>query len=75
MSKIKKARKLRTPNVPLSAGPIAMPEPTAAPRASRSGEAYAPEFDYSDVRKDLSRIGLLAGLFIAVLIGLTFFLR
>jgi len=31
--------------------------------------------DYSDVKKDLRRIGLLAGFFILVLVGLSFFLR
>ncbi len=31
--------------------------------------------DYSDVRRDLKRIGSLAGFFIAVLIVLSFFLR
>ena len=31
--------------------------------------------DYSAVRKDLRRIGMLAGFFILVLIGLSFFLR
>jgi hypothetical protein len=31
--------------------------------------------DYSDVKKDLARIGTLAGFFILVLIVLSFFLR
>jgi hypothetical protein len=31
--------------------------------------------DYSDVKKDLARIGTLAGFFIAVLIVLSFFLK
>jgi hypothetical protein len=31
--------------------------------------------DYSDVKKDLTRIGTLAGFFILVLIVLSFFLR
>ena len=31
--------------------------------------------DYSMVRKDLKRIGALAGFFIVVLVGLSFFLR
>ncbi len=36
-----------------------------------------PDFnpDYSDVVKDLRRIGILAGIFLLVLIGLTFILR
>ncbi len=31
--------------------------------------------DYTDVKKDLRRIGLLAGFFILVLVGLSLFLR
>lgn len=31
--------------------------------------------DYSDVKKDLKRIGILAGSFIALLVALSFFLR
>jgi hypothetical protein len=30
--------------------------------------------DYSDVIKDLKRIGMLAGIFFAVLLGLSFFI-
>jgi hypothetical protein len=30
--------------------------------------------DYSDVIKDLKRIGILAGVFFAVLVGLSFFI-
>ena len=44
--------------------------PAAAGLASRS--EFNP--DYSAVRKDLKRIGVLAGFFIAVLVGLSFFL-
>lgn len=31
--------------------------------------------DYSDVKKDLARIGTLAGFFIVVLVALSFFLK
>jgi len=31
--------------------------------------------DYTDVKRDLKRIGLLAGSFIALLVALSFFLR
>lgn len=31
--------------------------------------------DYTDVIRDLKRIGILAGVFFAVLVGLSFFLR
>lgn len=46
-------------------------------RSSSSADARAQEFnpDYSYVKKDLQRIGLLAGFFITVLVGLSFFLR
>lgn len=41
-------------------------------RASHSME-FNP--DYSDTIKDLKRIGILAGTFFAILVGLSFFLR
>ncbi len=42
-----------------------------------SAPAKGPEFnpDYSYVKKDLSRIGVLAGFFFVALIVLSFFLR
>lgn len=42
-----------------------------------AGPASRYEFnpDYSAVKKDLKRIAVLAGFFIVVLIGLSFFLR
>ena len=46
------------------------PIPAAAGPASR----YEFNPDYSAVKKDLKRIGVLAGFFIAVLVGLSFFL-
>jgi hypothetical protein len=42
--------------------------PSSAPRAE-----FNP--DYTAVKKDLTRIGLLAGFFITVLVVLSFFLR
>ena len=76
MSKIRKAKKLRQPNVPLSTGPVAAP----VIRGERPGEARpaaeaAPEFDYSTTRRELTRIGVLAGSFIAGLVILSFFIR
>ena len=44
-----------------------------SPRNRLSSTDFNP--DYSDVVKDLKRIGILAGSFIGVLIVLTFFLR
>lgn len=73
MSKVRKAKKLRQPNVPLSVSPA----PLA--RAERLGAAVqsetAPEFDYTIIRKELTRIGLIAGSFIAVLVVLSFIIR
>ena len=48
------------------------------PAAARMATPAAPvEFnpDYSNVKKDLSRIGLLAGGFFALLIVLSFFIK
>jgi hypothetical protein len=77
MSKIRKARKLRTPNVPMSIGPTVTlaSDADAAPTGSRVSEPAAPIFDYAQTRKDLTRIAILAGSFIAVLVALSFFLR
>ena len=44
-----------------------------SPRNRLSSTDFNP--DYSYVRKDLKRIGILAGSFIGILIVLTFFLR
>lgn len=41
--------------------------------ASSSRVEFSP--DYTDVKKDLTRIGTLAGFFIVVLIVLSFFLK
>jgi hypothetical protein len=73
MSKIRKAKKLRTPNVPMSTGPI-LALGGGAEAADARPESKV-EFDYSVIKKDLTRIGLLAGGFIAVLVILSFFIR
>ncbi len=74
MSKVRKAKKLRTPNVPLYTGPGT---PEARPAANEP-EAFSteglPEFDYTAIRRDLARIGILAATFIAILIALAFVL-
>jgi hypothetical protein len=44
---------------------------TQSTQSSKSTE-FNP--DYSDVIKDLKRIGILAGVFFAVLVGLSFFI-
>lgn len=43
------------------------------PRNRLSSTDFNP--DYSDIKSDLKRIGILAGSFVGVLIILTFFLR
>jgi hypothetical protein len=46
-------------------------------RRSAATQQTVTEFnpDYSDVKKDLKRIGILAGTFISILIIISFFLR
>ncbi len=41
-------------------------------RAPRTAEEFNP--DYTEIKTDLKRIGLLAGMFLAVLIALSFIL-
>jgi len=78
MSKQKKAKKVRQPNLPSSilvnvaAGQGGVSETPAAPAERK---AAATVFDYTYVKKDLARIGVLAGSFIAILIVLSFFIN
>ena len=46
---------------------------SVTPASSASRTEFNP--DYSAVKKDLARIGMLAGFFIVVLVVLSFFLR
>jgi len=82
MGKTKKAKKLRRPNIPLAAAQIAQhPSGTTAVGgglemsrdipASRSESAQV-NFDYTHIKKDLTRIGILAASFILLLVGLSF---
>jgi hypothetical protein len=48
-------------------------QPVSFASASAAREEFNP--DYSMVKKDLKRIGALAGFFIVVLVGLSFFLK
>jgi|WetSurMetagenome_2_1015567.scaffolds.fasta_scaffold1208950_2 hypothetical protein len=79
MSKQKKARKERRPNVvttvnmPMPAGQGGGAEFPRTPAVERKTTSTV--FDYSYVKKDLTRIGILAGSFIAVFIVLSFFLN
>ncbi len=73
MSTKKKPKKFRTPNVPLEAASALGGglEATSAPRAA-PGTAH---FDYTHVRQDLRRIGLLAGGIVTILVVLSFFIN
>ena len=77
MSKTKKAKKLRRPNIPMAASPTTAVggglEISREVPAGRS-ESTQPTFDYTHIRKDLTRIGVLAGIFIAILVVLSFVL-
>ncbi len=77
MSKIKKAKRLRRPNVPVAVGPATAAgggaEAVAEPRLVRTEPAPV-TFDYTHIKKDLTRIGVLAGSFIAILVVLSFVL-
>lgn len=75
MSKVRKAKKLRQPNVPLSVGPALAARVERPAGDVRLAVEAAPEFDYSTTRKELTRIGLIAGSFIVVLVVLSFFIR
>ena len=74
MSKYKKARKARQPNIPLYTGPVTGTGGGIESSPARS-ETTSVQFDYTHIKKDLSRIFALAGLFIAVLVGLSFILK
>ncbi len=82
MSKQKKAKKDRRPNI----APLATVTPAPAQNgptqsggaempAERKPAAAATVFNYTYVKKDLTRIGILAGSFIAILVILSFFLN
>jgi len=47
-------------------------KPVRATRAPRAEEEFNP--DYTEIQNDLKRIGLLAGIFLAILIALSFIL-
>ena len=78
MSKQKKAKKVRRPNVSAAvnvnvAGAPSVGQETASVTVERKTTATV--FDYTYVKKDLTRIGVLAGSFIAVLVILSFFIN
>ena len=72
MSKIKKSRKLRRPNIPMEVGPgAAAGGGGEAMPGLRSARAETANFDYTYIKKDLTRIAVLAVSFIIVLVGLS----
>lgn len=74
MSKYKKAKKARQPNIPMYTGPMTGAGGGAETSAARP-ETAAVQFDYTHIKKDLRRIFTLAGLFIAGLVALSFILK
>ena len=89
MSNKKKPKKLRTPNVPLKAANAAaavapaqarggaqeLAAPARQGRAMPAATIAQANFDYTYVKKDLSRIAVLAGSFIVILVVLSFFIK
>jgi hypothetical protein len=65
-----KSKKIRRPT-PLGNGGGSEPVLTAKPSTGQE----ATVFDYTYVKKDLARIGMLAGMFIVVLVALSFFIK
>ncbi|GAB4472559.1 MAG: hypothetical protein Kow0088_07250 [Anaerolineales bacterium] len=73
MSK-KNKRSSRNTTVKQNGGPAAVQSMQAASSSPRSSEkGFTP--DYSDVIKDLRRIGTLAGTFFVIMVILSFFLK
>lgn len=58
-------------------GPVQYPQTSPRPQAAVTSRPSSTEFnpDYSAVKKDLKRIGILAGSFFVILIVLSFILR
>jgi len=76
MSKQKKAKKARRPNIPLATGPtLAAAGGMEAISIAGRGESAPSAFDYTHIKKDLTRIGILAASFIVILVVLSFFIR
>lgn len=85
MSKEEKPKKLRKPNIytgtvtPMVASgggaEVSRPRPSLAATPVAPPPTSTVTFDYTHVKKDLARIGLLAGGFIVVLVALSFFIN
>lgn len=77
MSKTKKAKKLRRPNIPMAASlttAVGGGLETSREASAGRSESTQATFDYTHIRKDLTRIGVLAGSFIVILVILSFVL-
>jgi hypothetical protein len=61
----------------ISAGTVSQQQTETKSKAAVSSRSSSAEFnpDYTAVKKDLRRIGILAGSFFAILIALSFILR
>jgi hypothetical protein len=83
VSKEKKSKKARKPNVPMYTGPIQSTgsggggtiEAATATATTRPASVEIIGADYSHTISDLRRIGLLAGLLVAGLVALSFFIQ
>ena len=77
MSKKQKVRKLRRPNISMKSTPLSLGETArnAAPWQPTTAEATSSvTFDYTHIKRDLKRIGLLAVSLITALVVLSFVL-
>ena len=76
MSK-KQKRRVSKGNRPAINTPAANPQPASPTWSPQRGFNTSAEFkpDYTAVKKDLRRIGILAGSFFIILVALSFFLR
>jgi hypothetical protein len=77
MSKKQKRRVSKGNRPALTTPAAASTQPAASSWSPQRGFNTAAEFkpDYTAIKKDLKRIGILAGTFFVILIALTFILR
>jgi hypothetical protein len=75
MSNKKKPKKLRTPNIAAAGVASVTGRGGGGETAGSRADAARPVFDYAYVKQDLTRIGVLAGSLIAVLVILSFILK
>lgn len=73
MSRKKSKKRTRKPNLPEEVYRTVKTKEEASLSSEGNQRGFTP--DYSYVIKDLKRIGLLAGFFIALLVVLSFYLR